>query len=359
MSFRCSKKQRKNMLKIEKIPVAGYEQVFYGENPTAGLRAFIAVHNTRLGPACGGIRLMPYNGRQEALEDVLRLAKAMTYKSALAGIGFGGGKSVVIADPLGKNSQIFQALGEFVETLHGKYIAAKDMNVRSTDLMEVRKHTKHVLGIETVEGSSGDPSPITAHGVFKGMVSTAEQCFGTTSLKGVKVAIQGAGHVGFFLSKLLCEAEANVMVSDINPTAVQRIESELGAEPVSSDRIANVECDIFSPCAMGGILNAQSVERLSCKAIVGAANNQLASPAAGTRLHERGVIYAPDYVVNSGGIINIFYELVGYNPKLALEKTEKIYDTLKEIFARSKQTGIPPFSIADQLAEDRFSERRN
>ncbi|MCB0417478.1 MAG: amino acid dehydrogenase [Bdellovibrionales bacterium] len=341
-------------LNIEEIKIDGYERVVHAQVPEVGLSAIVAIHNTNLGPACGGIRLLPYQSKDEALRDVLRLSKGMSYKSALAGISFGGGKSVIIQDPSKKDPALFQAFGEFVASFGGKYIAAKDMNTTSEDLIEVKKKTLHVLGIDGMEKSSGDPSPVTARGVYRALEATVEFLNGTRSLSGVRVAIQGLGHVGYSLAERVHEGGGEIWVTDVDPRRVQKAEAELGAHPVARDAIYDVECDIFSPCAIGAILNADTVERLRCRAVVGAANNQLATPQDGLRLHERGIVYAPDYAVNSGGIINVYQEFEGYDSAKALDKADHIYDTVAEILRRAKDQGIAPFVVADQLAEERL-----
>ena len=347
-------------LKQEKLTQPGYENVVYAEDADAGLRAIVAVHNTNLGPACGGIRLLPYPTRDEALEDVLRLSRGMSYKSSLAGIQFGGGKSVIIADPAKKTPALMQAFGRFVDTFGGGYICAKDMNITSDDLKEVAKVTKHVLGIDGVPGSSGDPSPVTAHGMFRALEATVESMTGSRSLKGIRVAFQGIGYVGYTYAKLARQAGATLLVTDTNPEAVQRATKELGAEAVALDAIYDVDADVFAPCARGAILNRDTIPRLKMKAICGAANNQLAEPQDGYRLYERGILYAPDYAVNSGGIINVFYERVpgGYDHAKAIRHADGIFDTMKEIFARSKKQGEPPFVVADQLAEERMANAK-
>ena len=344
-------------IRRETLKTPGYEEVVYGEDDVTGLKAIIAIHNTRLGPACGGIRMLPYGSRDEALYDVLRLAKGMSYKSALAGIGFGGGKSVIIGDPKKKSPQLFQAFGRFLETLGGRYIAAKDMNVESKDLLEVRSTCSHVLGIDGVAGSSGDPSPVTAHGIFRAMEATAEELTGSRELSGLRIAMQGIGAVGWGAAQMAFDEGATLVVTDIDEKALARARKELGAEVVSTEAIYDVPCDLFSPSARGATLNKNTIPRLKCRAVVGCANNQLETPEDGFRLHERGILYAPDFAVNSGGIINIFIELGGYERSKAIAKADGIYGTMKEIFRRSRIEKAPPFVIADKLAEERLGLR--
>lgn len=338
----------------EVLRIEGYKKVVYAEDRERGLAAIVAIHNTNRGPACGGIRMLPYANRDEALKDVLRLSKGMSYKSALANIGFGGGKSVIIGDPGSKRPETFQAFGEFVESFQGEYIAAKDMNTEAADLLQVKTRTPHVLGIEGEPGSSGDPSPVTARGVYRAIEATVEFVNGSKSLRGASIALQGLGYVGWRLAEMLHEAGSKLWVSDVNTTAVERAVALLGAVPVSRDRIYECEVDVFSPCAVGAVLNQDTIERLRCKAIVGCANNQLATERDGARLYERGILYAPDYAVNSGGIINVFQEYEGYDEGKALQKADLIYSTMREIFQRSAKDHVAPFLIADKLAEERL-----
>ncbi len=341
-------------LHTEIITVPGYEKVVYAEEPKSGMKSIIAIHNTSLGPACGGIRMLPYAKREEALEDVLRLSKGMSYKSALAGIGFGGGKSVLIGDPTKKTTELFTAFGQFVDSFGGHYLAAKDMNITGRDLFDVKRGTRFVLGIDGAPGSSGDPSPITARGVFRALEATMEELSGGKSLNGARVALQGIGHVGYGVAESVVKAGGKIWVCDVSGEALDRAKIELGAEVVGLEEIYDVDCDIFSPSARGAILNHLNIPRLRCKAVVGCANNQLATLEDGHKLAQLGILYAPDYAVNSGGIINIFIEYEGYNQEKALKKADAIYDTVKEIYRRSKAEKLPPFLVADRLAEERI-----
>lgn len=347
-------------LKLEDIQVPEYERVVRCTESTTGMSALVAIHNTNLGPACGGIRMLNYRNQDEAMYDVLRLSKGMSYKSALAGIGFGGGKSVLIGDPAKKTPALFHAFGEAVDKLGGRYIAAKDMNISTADLIETQKKTRHVLGMDGVPGSSGDPSPMTAHGVLRALEATVERIAGTKKLAGVKIAIQGIGNVGYGVAKLVRERGAEIWVSDINQPALEQARKELQAHVVPNEAIFDVACDIFSPNARGAILDEKTIPRLKCKAVVGAANNQLVSAKDGFRLHERGILYAPDYAVNSGGIVNIFIEFENgsYDEAKALKKTDGVYDTIKLIFQRAKEKNTAPFVVADELAEERLYGRK-
>jgi len=345
-------------IKREELSVPGYEKVTYCEDASSGLRAIISIHSTALGAACGGIRLLPYTSREEALTDVSRLSKGMSYKSAVAGINFGGGKSVILCDPAKKTPAMFQAFGEFVESLEGRYIAAQDMNITAIDLQEVRKKTRHVLGVEGQPGTSGDPSPVTARGVLRALEATAKQLGTARGLDGIRIAIQGLGSVGYALAEMAYDAGAELFVSDISPQVVERAVDDLAAEPLEGDAIYEVECDIFSPNARGAILNQTTIPRLKCKAVCGAANNQLATDEDAMRLQERGILYAPDYVANAGGIINIFVEHEGYSQAKAFERTDRIRDTLTTIFDRARTEKVPPSVIADRMAEERIRAGR-
>lgn len=342
-------------IKKEVFNIPGYEEVVYGEDEATGMRSIIAIHNRKLGPACGGLRMLDYKSPGEALTDVLRLAKGMAYKSSLAGIGFGGGKSVLIGDPATKKTpELFQSFGRFVDSFNGRYIAAKDMNVSTADLLEVQKTTKHVLGMEGVPGSSGDPSPVTAHGIFRAIEATVEELDGKKSVKGLKFTLQGIGHVGWPLAVQLRKEGAELVVTDIDEKVLERAKRELGAKVVSLDAIYDEPCDIFSPGARGAILNPQTIPRLKCRAICGAANNQLLTLEDGDTLHKKGILYAPDFAVNSGGIINIFIELGGYTTEKAIKKADEIYSTMRTIYQRARAEGKPPYVIADRLAEERM-----
>lgn len=341
-------------LQIEEIKTPGYEKVVWGTDETTGLNACVAIHNSNRGPACGGIRMLPYASREEAIHDVLRLAKGMSYKSALAELGFGGGKSVIVGDPGKKTNALFHSFGEFLNRLSGEYIAAKDMNISSEDLKQVKQVSKHVLGIDGEPGSSGDPSPVTARGVLRALEATTEELKGTKSLAGLRLSIQGIGYVGYSLAEKVVAAGGKIWVTDIDSKVLRKAQNELNAQVVGLDEIYDIECDVFAPCARGAILNTKTIPRLKCQAVVGCANNQLETESDGFRLHERGIIYAPDYAVNSGGIINIFVEFGGYDQQKAFAKADRVYFTIKEILQRAKSQRTAPFVIADQLAEERL-----
>lgn len=341
------------MVIIEELPIDDYEIVIKAIDTESGLTAFIAVHDTTLGPAMGGCRIYPYDNQEQALEDALRLAKGMTYKSALCQTGLGGGKSVIIANPeTDKTPEMLHAFGEAINYLQGKYIVAEDVGSTTDDMMVIREKSPFVAALET-ERSSGDPSRFTAWGVFKGIQAISQTLWGKVRLKDRTIAIQGLGNVGSKLANILFWEGADLILSDINEEVLHQNAILYGAQEVPVEEIHKVECDIFAPCALGGILNQNTIPELRCRAIGGAANNQLLSEKDGERLHLEGILYAPDYVINSGGIINAAAEFNagGYDPKFSRNRVNQIYDTLKEIFARSLEEGEPTNVIANRLAE--------
>ncbi len=334
----------------------GYEQVVFCHNEAAGLKAIIAIHDTTLGPALGGLRMWPYSSEDEAIFDVLRLARGMTYKAAAAGLNLGGGKAVIIGDPRrDKSEALFRAFGRFVQSLGGRYITAEDVGTSVEDMDYIHMETDYVTGVSTAYGSSGDPSPATAFGVWQGMKACAKVALGTESLSGLTIALQGLGHVGFNLARHLYDDGARLIVTDINKEAVERAKAEFGAEAVEPDDIYDVECDIFSPNALGAVLNPETVPRLKCRVVAGAANNQLLSDSDGDALHERGILYAPDYVINAGGLINVADELQGYNRDRAFKKISQIHDTILKVIGIAERDGVPTYRAADRLAEERIA----
>lgn len=343
-------------LHFEKIHVKGYEKVVKVTDKQAGLTAVIAIHNTTLGPALGGIRIQPYATFEAALEDALRLSKGMTYKAAVAEVGFGGGKAVVIADPRnGKTEQLLLALGAAVEKLGGAYICAEDMGCSTDDVKIVRRMTEYVVGLPHSK-SSGDPGPFTAWGTFRGVQSVVKRLYNTDSLEGKKVAVQGLGSVGGHLVEHLFWAGADLIIADIDPVKVQKFASKYNAKAVSVDQILKVECDVLSPCAAGGIFNDQTIPELRCKAIAGAANNQLLREIHGQALKDRGILYAPDFVINAGGLLNVAEEVEdeGYNPKTPRYKVHHIYDTLMAIYEIAEKNKETTHAAALSLAEYRL-----
>ncbi|HZS28297.1 MAG TPA: Glu/Leu/Phe/Val dehydrogenase [Candidatus Angelobacter sp.] len=340
-------------MKIRETGVPGYERVVCGADEAAGYQGIIVVHNTALGPAVGGTRYWSYKTEEEALTDGLRLARGMTYKNALAGLPFGGGKSIVLRDgKAADREQLFRAHGRLVNTLDGKYITAEDVGTSPTDMDYILKETSHVGGLQ---GRSGDPSPHTARGVFRAMQAAAKYKWGSDDLGGKTVAIQGCGHVGYFLASELARVGAKLIVADVDSAKVKRMVDEHGAMAVAQGEIYSVVADVFAPCALGGVLNDQTIPQLRAELVVGAANNQLLEPRHGDLLEQRGILYAPDYAVNAGGVINgCCREMLGWDVPKTLAKTDAIYDTLLRIFAVAEREGIPTYQAADRLAEERW-----
>lgn len=343
-------------LTIKEVPVEGYETVIEALDPSVGLHALIAVHDTTMGPALGGCRIYPYASVDDALFDVLRLSQGMTYKSAVAEIGLGGGKSVIIADPHEqKTDALLKSFGKAIDSLDGRYICAEDMGSTPEDMVVIRSETRWVTALPGKE-SSGDPSRFTAWGCFRGIQAVAYSLWGARSLKGKCVAIQGVGSVGAKLAEQLFWAGAELIISDIDPQRAENVASQFGAQTCSIDKVLEVPCDILAPCAIGGILNEKSIPRLQCTAIAGGANNQLLKDEHGGLLMERGILYAPDFVINGGGIINVACELEpdGYNPRVARRKVDKIYEVLLSIFEVAERRGLPPSHAAIDLARHKL-----
>ncbi len=344
-------------MNITEIKVENYEKVVTCKDEASGLHAIIAVHDTTLGPALGGMRMLPYASEQEALDDVLRLSRGMSYKSAVADTGLGGGKSVIIGDPKKlKSEALFLAMGRFVESLGGLYITAEDMNITIPDLEIVRRETSHVTGLSRASGSSGNPSPYTAHGCLVGVQASAEEAFGTADLTGKRVMLQGVGAVGGRLAILLKEQGAEVTICDINQDKVEQLSQEHGFAVVDDADHLDVDCDIYAPCARGAGINDETIPRLKCKVSAGCANNVLAEERHGFDLRERGILYAPDYVINAGGIINVSVELLpgGYDEVEAMRRINKIGEALRQVYAIAREEKIPTAEAADLLAERRL-----
>lgn len=334
-----------------------HEEVVICHNKDVGLRAFIAIHNTALGPALGGTRMWNYKNDEEALIDVLRLSKGMTYKAAAAGLNLGGGKAVIIGDPKVKKTEaLFRAFGQYVNSLNGRYITAEDVGTTVDDMEHIYSETPWVTGISKELGGSGDPSPFTAHGVMQGIRAAAKEKLGVDTLKGLRVAIQGLGNVGFHLAEYLHKEGANLIVSDIDPAKVKRAETDLNAHGVAPDQILSVECDILAPCALGAIVNDQTLSKFKTRIIAGGANNQLAEERHGMALRELGILYAPDFVINAGGLMNVFVELEGYSKERAINHTYKIYDNMMQVFRIAKEKQIPTHKAAEDLAERRIQQ---
>ncbi|API90489.1 MULTISPECIES: Leu/Phe/Val dehydrogenase [Virgibacillus] len=338
-----------------------YEQVVFCQDKNSGLKAIIVIHDTTLGPALGGTRMWTYETEEAALEDALRLAKGMTYKNAAAGLNLGGGKTVIIGDPkTDKNPEMFRAFGRYIQGLNGRYITAEDVGTTVHDMDLIHMETDFVTGISPESGSSGNPSPVTGYGVYKGMKAAAKEAFGDDSLTGKTIAVQGVGNVAYALCEHLHKEGARLVVTDINQAAIQRAVDDFGAESVEPDAIYDVNCDIYAPCALGATINDETIPIIKAKVIAGSANNQLKESRHGDMIHKRGIIYAPDYVINSGGVINVADELQGYNYDRAMKKVETIYDSLQKVFAIAKRDHIPTYLAADRMAEERIkSEYRS
>ncbi|NTS76104.1 Glu/Leu/Phe/Val dehydrogenase [Catenovulum sp. SM1970] len=330
-----------------------HEQVVFFHDKASGLKAIVAVHNTKLGPGCGGCRMWPYDNDEEALTDVLRLSKGMTYKSAVAGLPLGGGKAVIIGDPKkDKSPALFKAFGRFLNNLGGSYIVAEDVGITPDDIELIHSETEFVSG---TKDSSGDPSPHTALGTFLGIKVAAKHQFGSEDLTGKIVAVQGVGHVGYYLCKHLHESGAKLIVTDIDEQALQRVEQEFSATIVATEDIYHQDCDIYAPCALGATLNEFTIPMLKAEIVAGCANNQLATAEDGLRLQERGILYTPDYVINAGGIINVALEVGdkdNYDETAISAKVEAIYTTLDTLFERAKTSGKTPAEVADIMARE-------
>jgi leucine dehydrogenase len=330
----------------------GHEELVLASDPACGYRGIIAVHSTALGPALGGTRFWHYDSDEAAIIDALRLSRGMTYKNAVAGLDLGGGKSVILGDNRATDREaIFRAHGRFVEGLGGRYITAEDVGTGTADMDYVHMETQHVAGLKE---KSGDPSPVTAHGVFRAVQASAKNRWGSDSLEGKVVTIQGCGSVGRFLAGELHEAGASLIVSDIDPERTARVARETGATIVDPDEIYAAKADIFAPCALGGIINDDTLPKLRVEIVAGGANNQLLEPRHGDMLEEMGMQYAPDYVANAGGVINVFGEVKGWDSERALRKADEIYDTILTVFEIARAEGIPSYRAADRLAERRL-----
>ena len=337
---------------FDTIADMGHEQLVLCQDSASGYRGIIAVHSTVLGPALGGTRFWSYASDDEAVVDALRLARGMTYKNAVAGLNLGVGKSVIIGDnKTADREMLFRAHGRFVESLGGRYITAEDVGTSTADMDYVHMETDYVTGLA---GRSGDPSPVTAHGVFRAIQASAKERWGSDDLSTRIVSLQGCGHVGYYLAKELHEAGAKLIVTDIDPERVKRVVNEFGARPCTADEIYTIQADIFAPCALGAIINDKTIPLLKVEIVAGAANNQLLEERHGDELERRGVMYTPDYVANAGGVINVYSELAGWTPARSFRKADEIYETVLKVFAISKTDRIPTYLAADRLAEQRI-----
>lgn len=342
---------------FETIDKTEHEEVVFCHNKDVGLKAIIAIHNTVLGPALGGLRMWPYKTEQEALNDVLRLSRGMTYKAAVSGLNLGGGKSIIIGDPkTDKSEELFRAFGRFIDSLGGRYITAEDVGIDVNDMEYVFQETENVVGVHQVHGGSGDPSPFTAFGTYQGIKASLEKKYGNQEVGNYAYAVQGVGHVGFELVKLLRADGAKVFVTDINQEAVDLCVNEYGCEAVGLDDIYDVDAQIYAPCALGATVNDETIDRLKCDIVCGSANNQLAENRHGNELEARGMIYAPDYAVNAGGLMNVSIELEGYNRERAMRMTRNIYYNIKRIYDIAERDGIASWEAADRMGEERIEK---
>ncbi|MBI3509816.1 MAG: Glu/Leu/Phe/Val dehydrogenase [Bacteroidetes bacterium] len=342
---------------LGQMSVFDHEQVVFCNDNTTGLRSIIGIHSTVLGPALGGTRMWAYASEAEALTDVLRLSRGMTYKAAVAGLNLGGGKAVIIGDSRkDKSEALMRRFGKFVDSLGGKYITAEDVGISSRDMEYVHMETKHVTGIPPALGGSGDPSPVTAYGVYMGMKASAKERWGNDSLSGKKIGVQGVGHVGSNLVDHLVKEGAKVFITDIFEDRVAEIKKKhASVEIVSGDKIYDLDIDIYAPCALGATVNNETLSRLKCSIICGAANNQLADENVhGKIVMEKGILYAPDFVVNAGGLINVYSEVAGYGKEYSMAQASDIYKTTSDIFMMSKKENIPTFLAANKTAEARI-----
>ena len=346
---------------FETIEKYDYEQIVFCHDKSSGLKAIIAIHDTTLGPALGGCRMWPYESEEEAINDALRLSRGMTYKNAAAGLNLGGGKTVVIGDPKkDKSEALFRALGRYVESLNGRYITAEDVGTTEMDMDTIFEETNYVVGLSESHHSSGNPSPKTSLGVFVSMKRAVKEAFGSDDLEGKTVAVQGVGHVAYELCRYLNEAGAHLVVTDINQEAVDRVVNDFNAKSVGIDEIYDVEADVFAPCALGGVLNDDTINRLKVKVVCGSANNQLEDiDKHADQLENKGIVYAPDFFTNSGGVINVADELHGYNEARAIANIEKIYDQMDKVFEISKRDKITSARAAEILAEERINQMMN
>ncbi|GGO59747.1 leucine dehydrogenase [Roseovarius pacificus] len=346
-------------MKLIPVDAPGHEQVVRIEDSESGLSGIIAVHSTQLGPAAGGLRMRPYDGFEAALEDALRLSRGMTFKNAAAGLPLGGGKAVIIGDPArDKSPEVLHAFGRAVEAMQGQYWTAEDMGMTPRDMAEIGTQTDYVAGLADGAYASGDPSPITARGIFNAIHTTARHRFGSADLTGRRVAIQGLGHVGLHLCRFLHGAGARLVVTDVSDAPMRQAVEMFGAQAVATDAIYGAEADIFAPCAIGAILNEITIPQLQVSAVAGGANNQLATADDGQRLHECGILYAPDFVANGGGIINVATEIlrIGNREIWVGEKLEALDDTMDRILTRARQLSVSPNGVAEAIVTERLQK---
>jgi leucine dehydrogenase len=343
---------------FSQIEALGHKKIVFCSDPDTGLQAIIAIHDTTLGPALGGTRMWAYKSETDALNDVLRLSKAMTYKASITGLNLGGGKAIIIGDPRrDKSEALMRKFGRFIKNQNGEFITAEDMGTTMKDMEYIRMETQHVTGLPETIGGSGDPTPVAAQGVFMGIKAAIKELYGNDNLAGKSVIVQGIGHVGENLVKLLRDEKAKVYVSDINEERLSQVAKKYGAEAISNNSIFDIDADIYSPCAMGATINTQSIKKLKCAIIAGSANNQLEDEQEhGQMLADKGILFAPDYVINAGGLINCYSELMGFSKKRTLQMTENIYDATRNVLKLSKAENISTIEAANKIAEKRIAD---
>ncbi len=353
-------KDLKNDPVFGQLSFDNHEQIVFCNDEDTGLKAIIGIHNTTLGPALGGTRMWQYKSEWEALNDVLRLSRGMTYKSAITGLNLGGGKAVIIGDAkTQKNDALMRKFGEYVNSLSGRYITAEDIGMETRDMDVIREVTPHVTGVSEAIGGSGNPSPVTAYGVYMGMKAAAKYRFGTDNLEGKKILVQGVGHVGETLVKHITDEGAKVILNDINEARLEELSKKYGANVVLGNDIYGLDVDIYAPCALGATINDESISQLKAKVIAGAANNQLADELKhGRLLREKGIAYAPDFLINAGGIINVYAEIVGYDKAESIKRTENIYNTTLDIFNLAEKESITTHQAAFNIAQSRIDARK-
>jgi len=342
---------------FSKLESFGHKKVVFCSDPDTGLKAIIAIHDTTLGPAFGGTRMWTYKTEQDALEDVLRLSKSMTYKAAISGLNLGGGKAVIIGDSRkDKTEALMRKFGRFIKNLNGEFITAEDVGTNPRDMEYIRMETQYVAGVPETMGGSGDPSPITALGVFMGIKACVKELYGSDTLTGKSVIVQGIGNVGENLVKLLRDENVKVYISDINEERTGQVSKKYGAEAVSNNSIFDIDADVYSPCALGATVNTYTINKLKCAIIAGSANNQLEDENVhGQMLLDKGIIFAPDYVINAGGVINCYSELMGFSKKRTMQLTENIYEATRNVLKLSKAESISTIQAANKIAEKRIT----
>jgi leucine dehydrogenase len=342
---------------FDKLTEHDYEQIMFCQDKITGLKAIIAIHNTTLGPGLGGTRMYNYKNEQDALTDVLRLSRGMTYKASISGLNLGGAKAVIIGDPRRiKSEGLMRRFGRFVENLSGKYITAEDVGTTTRDMEYIKMETDHVAGLPEIMGGGGDPSPVTAYGVYLGMKACVNEVYGSDSLEGKTILVEGVGKVGSNLVELVAKEGAKIMVADVNEDALVAVARKFGAKVVPLQDVFEQDMDIYAPCALGATLNDDSIAQMKCSIVAGAANNQLAEETVhGQMLLEKGILYGPDFLINGGGLINVYTELHGYKREIAMARTENIYDVTKNIIRKAREEQIPTYEAANRMAEERIA----